>query len=124
MTHVDLFSCVEVAFLTSPCPLHIMKAISSSQKSPVYSLLEKGYSQCQIESRTGLGKSTVGRIKKEWDGKKENHKREQPSKLSTCDNQAIIHQITTRQLDNAVQATEFINNINSTLVNTQTVCRM
>lgn len=121
---LNFFHALKFFFFIFLCLLHIMKATSFSQKSTVFSLLEEGYTLHQIESKTGLGKSTVGRIKKEWDGDKENHKGGRPSKLSTRDNQAIIRQITTGQLDNAVQATHFINNINSTPVSAQTVCRM
>jgi hypothetical protein len=75
----------------------------------------------QIESKTGLGKSTIGRIKKEVDGDEENSKGGCPSKLSSGDRQTIICQITTGRLDNAVEATHFINNILSNPVTPQTV---
>jgi transposase len=84
---------------------HHMKSTSSSQHTIVVSLLSEGYSVHQIQSKTGLGKSTVGRIKKEMDSDKENSKGGCPSKLSHHDKQSIIHQITTGKLDNAVQAT-------------------
>ena len=75
----------------------------------------------QIQSRTGLGKSTVARIKKEVDIDKENCKGGRPSKLSYQDKQPILCQITTGQVDNAVQATDFINNIFPNPVTPQTV---
>jgi transposase len=100
---------------------HHMKPTPSSQHSTVTSLLTEGYSVCQIQSKTGLGKSTVGRIKKEVDSDKENSKGGHPSKLSPHDKQSIIQQITTGKLDNAVQATHFINNIISSPVTPQTV---
>ena len=98
-----------------------MKPTSSSQRSIVISLLIEGYSVCQIESKTGLGRSTIGRIKKEVDLDKENSKGGHPSKLSHCDKQSIICQITTGKLENAVQATHFVNNILSSPVTPQTV---
>jgi hypothetical protein len=58
----------------------------------------------RIQSKSGMGKSTVGRIKKEVDSYKENSKGSHPSKLSYHDKQSIIRQITTGKLDNAVQA--------------------
>ena len=49
-------------------PLMItMKATSAANHASVLSLLEQGYSVRDIGRRTGLGKSTVGRIKKEVD---------------------------------------------------------
>ena len=88
-----------------------MKPTSATQRSRVISLLKEGYSLCQIESKTGLGRSAIGRIKKETDSDKENSKGGHPSKLSSRDTQSIICQIITGKLDNATQATHFINNI-------------
>ena len=76
---------------------------------------------CQIQTKTGIGKSTIGRIKQEVDLEIENNKAGHPSKLSSRNKQAIICQITTGQLDNAVQATKFINNVISSPVTPQTV---
>ncbi|KAF7761103.1 hypothetical protein Agabi119p4_10512 [Agaricus bisporus var. burnettii] len=98
-----------------------MKPTSSTQHSSVISLLQEGYSVRQIQSKTGLGKSIVGRIKKEVDGDKENMKGGRPAKLSPQDKRGIIHQITTGQLDNAVQGAQYINNIISHPVHPQTV---
>ena len=58
-----------------------MKATSAANHASVLSLLEQGYSVRDIERRTGLGKSTVGRIKKEVDAGKENNLGGCPSKL-------------------------------------------
>ena len=98
-----------------------MKPTSSTKHSAVTSLLQEGYSLHQIESKTDLGKSTIGRIKKEMDGDKENSKGGRPSKLSLDDKRSIIRQITTGRLDNAVEATHFINNILSNPVTPKTV---
>jgi len=98
-----------------------MRSISAAQCSSIISLLNEGYSHCQIQERTGLGKDTVGRISKEVEGSKENNSGGHPSKLTTCDKQAIIHQITSGKLDNAVQATQFINSIIPNPVTPQTV---
>ena len=100
---------------------HHMKPTSPAQCSTVIALLKEGYSLCQIQSKTGLGKSTISRINKEADLDKENSKGGCPSKLSSHDKQAIICQITTGKIDNAVQATHFINNIISSPVTPQTV---
>src|SRR6267154_1679264 len=86
-----------------------MKATSTANYASVISLLEQGYSLRDIGRRTGLGKSIVGRIKKHVDTDKENNPGGCPSKLSTCDKTSIICQIQSGKLDNAVQATHFIN---------------
>ena len=104
-----------------PSYYHHMKPTSATQHSTAISLLKEGYSVCQIESKTGLERSTVGRIKKTTDSDKENSNGGCPSKLSSHDTQSIIHQITTGKLDNAVQAAHFINDICPSPVPPQTV---
>src|SRR5882724_8985829 len=99
---------------TTTCNLHY-------QVLQVISLLNDGYSLHQIEAKTHLGKSTMGRIKKEINVDKENSKGGCPSKLSYCDKQSIIFQITTGKLDNAVQATHFINHTLPNPITPQTV---
>ena len=90
---------------------------------PLYShfSFKEEYSVHQIESKTGLGRFTVGRIEKKKDLDKENSKGGCPSKLSSCDTQSIICQITTGKLNNAVQAAHFINDILPSPVTPQTV---
>ena len=100
-----------------------MRPISAAQCSSVVSLLNEGYSQHQIQARTGLGKGTVGRISKEVEGNKENHSGGCPSKLSTCDKHTILCQITTGKLDNTIQATKFINSMIPDPVSSQTIRR-
>src|SRR6201990_1371344 len=98
-----------------------MCSTSSAKCSSAISLLQEGYSLHQVQSKTSLGKSTIARIKKEMDWDKENSKGGRPSKLSSHNKQSIIHQITTGKLDNAVQATNFINNILPNPIHPQTV---
>ena len=98
-----------------------MRPTPSAQRSTIISLFLEGQSLHQIQSKTDLGKSTVARIKKEVDQNKENSKGGRPSKLTSRDKQCIMRQITTGRLDNAVQATKFINNIIPNPVSPQTV---
>ena len=60
-------------------------------------------------------------IKKKIDLDKENSKGGCPSKLSSCNTQSIILQITTGKLDNAVQVAHFINDILPSPVTPQTM---
>src|SRR5260370_41932478 len=98
-----------------------MKSISAEKCSSVVSLLNEGYSHHQIQARTGLWKGTIGRISKEVEGDKENHPGGHPSKLSPHDKQSILHQICSGRLDNAVQATQFINSTIPNPITAQTV---
>ena len=70
-----------------------MKAISAANCTSVISLLEQGYSVRDIEKRTGLGKSTVVRIKDGMHTDRENNHGGCPSKLSAHDKTSMIHQI-------------------------------
>ena len=101
--------------------LTTMKPISAEKHSSIVSLLNEGYSHGQIQARMGLGKGTIGRISREVEGDKENHLGSHPSKLSPYDKQSSIHQISSGKLDNAVQATQFINSTISNSVTPQTV---
>ena len=112
---LDLLQSPSFLFTTTIHPL------SSNKCSTAISLLHEGYSLCQIQSRTGLGKSTIGRIKKELNQDKENSNGDCSSKLSHWNKQTIMYQITTGRLDNAIQATKFINNIIPHPVYPQTV---
>src|SRR5882672_6113987 len=98
-----------------------MKSISAEKCSSIVSLLNKGYSHCQIQARTGLGKGTIDRISKEMEGDKENHPGGHPFKPSSHDKQSIIRQISSGKLDNAIQAAQFINSTISTTITPQTI---
>jgi transposase len=98
-----------------------MHPTPSTQCFTAISLLQEGYSLHQVQSKTGLGKSTISRIKKEMGWDKENSKEGCSSKLSPRNKQLIIHQITTGKLNNAVQAANFINNTLPNPVTPQTV---
>jgi Trp repressor protein len=99
--HVGIGSTIFLTFTT------IMKATSTPQHNSVVSLLNEGYSQCQIKAKTGLGKDTISRISKEVDGNKENNPGGRPSKLSARDKQLIVRQIKFGKLENAVEATVY-----------------
>ena len=98
-----------------------MKAISAEKHSSVISLLKEDYLYHQIMTKVGVGMATVNRISREVDLEKENNSGGHPSKLSTYDKQSIMHQITSGKLDNAVQATQFINSVIHNPVTPQTV---
>src|SRR5258705_12014017 len=98
-----------------------MKSLSAEKHFSVVSLLNEGYSQHQIHTRTCLGKGTIGRISKEVEENKENHPGGHPSKLSPCDKPSIIHQISSGKLANAIKTPHFINSTISTFIPTHTV---
>jgi transposase len=82
---------------------------------------DQGYPHHQIHAKTGVSLGTIRKINKEHDFNKENNHGGHPSKLSAHDKQSIICQITSEKLDNAVQATQFINNTLTNPVHPQTV---
>lgn len=98
-----------------------MQPISSAKHKTVVDLLLSGHSIRETAKKSGVSKSTVGLINKEIQPIKENIKTGRPSTLSPHDRRRITNQIKTGELDNATQATEFINDINSTSISPQTV---
>lgn len=64
---------------------------------------------------------TISRIGREVNTNKENNSGGCPAKLSAHDKQFIFYQITSGKLDNAVQATNFINSTLPHPVHPQTV---
>src|ERR1700678_3815853 len=98
-----------------------MRPISTAKRSSVLSLLKQGYSHHQIHNRTGVGIGTISRIGREVDTNKENNPGGRPAKLSARDKQSILCQIPSGKLDNAVQATNFINSTLPHPVHPQTV---
>ena len=98
-----------------------MRPTPVATHSSVLSLLEQGYSYCQIHNETSISPGTISNIGKEVDANKENNPGGCPSKLSTHDKQSIIQQINSGRLDNAVQAANFINFTFTHPVHTQTV---
>ena len=98
-----------------------MKPILSTKHFIIISCLKKGYSLCQIQSKTGPWKSTIRIINKEANGDEGKSKKEFLSKLSLGDKLPIIHQTTNWKLDIAVEATHFIKNTFPDLITLQTV---
>ena len=98
-----------------------IRLISAVKHSLAVFLFTKGCSQHKIQTRTGVGKGTVGKINNEVERNKGNHSGGCSSKLSTHDSHTILCQITTGKLNNAVQATKSINSIFFDHFSSQTV---
>ena len=67
-----------------------IKPTSAAQHASVASLLKDRYSLYQIQTKTGLGKSSVERIGKELELNKENYSGGHFAKLTPRDKQIII----------------------------------
>ena len=104
--------------------LHLpMHPISTCKLNSVTSLILEGYSCRDVAKKTGVGKSTVSRIVKKLESNKENINTGRPSKLTPRDRRSIVNQIESGKMDNAVEATKFINSVISSQVSTHTVRR-
>ena len=103
-----LFQHVFITLAMLSFHLHLMKPTLSTKHIIIISLLKEGYSLCQIQSKTGLWKSTIGITNKEDNGDKRKSKKEFLSEFSLGDKSPIIHQTTNWRLGNAVEATHFI----------------
>jgi transposase len=99
-----------------------MRPISSAQCLRVITLYSETPSIRTVASKTGLGKSTVAEVVTQLEVGKEKRRKGRPPKLSESDRHQILCQITTGQLDNATEATHFINHTLPKPVVTQTVC--
>ena len=97
-----------------------MHPIPAHKHQSVVSLLLAGESVREVAKKTGVGKSTVGEIRKEVLPNKENIKNGCPSKLTPHDKRRIIHQIESGKLDTADQAAELINSISTNHICAQT----
>ena len=107
--------------LLIPQPSLTIQPIHSDKHQTIISLLQSGHSCRQIARKTGISKSTIGRIAKKVETIKENITTGCPFKLSPLDKRRIIYQIESGKLDNAVQATDSINSINTHPISPQTV---
>ena len=101
--------------------LCFIKPTSSTKNFIIISLLKEGYSLHQIQSKTGLWKSTIGIIDKKTNGDKGKSQKESISKLSLGDKSPIIHQTSDWKLDNAIEATHFIKNTFPDPITLQTI---
>ena len=79
-----------------------MRSITPAQHFTVISLLQEGHTYSKIQTKTGLGKATISRVKAEALANKENNPAGHPSKLTARDKQSIICQISIGRLDTAV----------------------
>ena len=98
-----------------------MRPLSNTKRKETLNLLSAGLSAWDVAFQLGIGKSTVGKLLKELDCNKENRRGGRPSKLTDSDTCTLICQITTGRMDNAVEATLYINNHLDNPVTPQTI---
>ena len=98
-----------------------MRPISTAQRDNILSLLGSGHSVRDIAKRTGVCKSKVSEIAKEYCPNKENLKGGHPEKLTSTDKRAVISLITTGKASTAVEAAKHINSIITNPVSIQTI---
>ena len=98
-----------------------MHPIPSSKHNNVTSLLLAGHSPKKVVSMTGVSRPTVYRIAQTLELNKENQPMGRPPKLSPHNKRHIIHQIESGMMENAVEATKYINNILEDPVSPQTI---
>ena len=101
-----------------------MRSIPSVQKENIIALANNGQSTRKIASSLGVSQSTVVKILQNLLSNHQSPHSGCPSKLSATSERAIITQITTGKVANAVQATKHINFIIPNPVFSQTVRRV
>jgi len=98
-----------------------MRSISSAQRDNILSLLSSGHSTRDIQKKTGVGRTTVSRITKEYQPDKENLPAGRPRKLSASDRRSVLTMIRTGKAANAVQAAKHLNSVIDSTVSVQTI---
>ena len=98
-----------------------MRSIFSAQKENIIALASNGQSTCEIASSLGVSQPTVVRVLQNLLPNHQSPHSGCLSKLSATSEHAIITQITTGKVANAVQATKHINSIIPNPVSSQTV---
>jgi transposase len=98
-----------------------MRPIPLAQRDNILSLLSSGYSTRDIQKKTGVGRTTVSRISKEYQVDKENSVGGRPRKLSPADRCSVLIIVKTGKAANAVEATKQLNSTITTPVTVQTI---
>jgi transposase len=101
-----------------------MRSISSAQKENIIAQASNGQSTRKIASSLDVSQPTVVRVLQNLLPNHQSPHSGRPSKLSATSERAIITQITTGKVANAVQATKHINSIIPNPVSSQTVRRV
>jgi transposase len=92
-----------------------------SEKENIISQASNGQSTRKIASSLGVSQPTVVRVLQNLLPNHQSSHSSRPSKLSATSERAIITQITTGKVANAVQATKYIDSIIPNPVSSQTV---
>ncbi|KIJ45385.1 hypothetical protein M422DRAFT_251158 [Sphaerobolus stellatus SS14] len=98
-----------------------MRPLSVATRTQVLSLLSSGLSSRDIEHQTGVSKSTVSRIAKDYQPDKENHPGGCLRKLTPMDRKAVLSLVRTGKASTAVEAAKHINSIIPEPVAVQTI---
>ena len=99
-----------------------MKKIPKQKSIDIKALLAKGISVREI-ARTGISKSTVGRLRSKIIIETSRTKTGRPKKLSAADDRIISRIMHSGKADNAVQATQTLNKQAGKAVSPSTVRR-
>jgi transposase len=100
-----------------------MKPASNEKRQSVKVLLLQGLSSREISKRTGLGKSTVNRMRKEFPDAPKSNSPGRPAVLTPRDKRLVVQIINSKEIDNAVQAQRVLCNGHNITVSTSTIRR-
>ena len=98
-----------------------MKPISQQCRLDVINLVQNGLSDRQIAVQTGLGRSTVQRIRKKWHPEHPTPAPGRPRILSATQERIIVRSITSGKADTSETVRKAINTEHGILVSTQTI---
>jgi transposase len=100
-----------------------MKALSTSQRNNILSLLDSGLSIRNIHARTGHGIGTISRLRSKCRSPLQKSLGGRPSKLSPANTRHAVHLIHTGKAENAAQITKPLADIINQPLSSKTVHR-
>ena len=99
-----------------------MQKLSIAQTLYIITLLDSGLSGAQIHNKTGFSSATISHIHSQHHSNLPKSYGGCPAKLTMANINYARHIICMEKVDNAVEATEALQNITNTPISSQTVC--
>jgi transposase len=99
-----------------------MRSLSTTQKNTILSQLDAGHSIRSIASTTGVGISTISRLRSKQCSDLQKSTGGHPTKLSSANIHHAIHLISTQKAETAVEVTKTLSNIINQPLHPSTSC--
>lgn len=101
----------------------MVKKLSQEKRGQIIGYLEDGLSVREISEKTGVGKSTVGEIRKSVGIIEQIAPQGRPNKLTPQETRLIVRKLNTGQMQTVVEVTKHLNTERDDPINAETVRR-